>query len=222
MILIGLLLNIPNLLTLSALNLYNTSAMKLYRLSIFTIILISLIFGPFVDAKEQLVSSEYRIGPENVLQIDVYYGRDEELSRKVRVSSNGFITFPLLGEVEVRNLTIAELENKLTKLLEKDYLVNPQVSVFIQEYSTISVLGQVKKPGSYEIKGKLSVVEAISLAGGFTNIAAQNDVKIIRTKSDGSKETIKVKVWDIVNRSKEEDDIQLLPGDIVTVPESFF
>ena len=166
--------------------------------------------------------SGYQIGPENVLMIDVYYGRDKELSRKVRVSSKGYITFPLLGEVEVSGLTVAELEKELTRLLEKDYLVNPQVSVFIEEYSTVSILGQVEQPGSYEIKGKLTVVELISTAGGFTKIADTNNVRVMRTKPDGSKETIRVKAWDIINRGKEEDNLQLQPGDIVTVTESFF
>ncbi|MFC1548330.1 polysaccharide biosynthesis/export family protein [Candidatus Omnitrophota bacterium] len=204
--------------------------MKLYKLALHIILLLSFIlhpssFGSAYAAEatgEQAAFSGYHIGPENVLQIDVYYGRDKNLSRKVRVSSKGFITFPLLGEVGVKDITIAELEKKLTDLLEKDYLVNPQVSVFIEEYSTVSALGQLKKPGSYPIKGKMSVIELISEAGGFTKIASQNDVKIIRTKPDGSKETIKVKVWDIINRGKEEDDTQLHPGDIVTVPESFF
>ena len=112
---------------------------------------------------------------------------------------------------------------KITYLLEKDYIVNPQVSVFIEEYSTISVMGQINKPGSFEIKGRLSVVEAISMAGGFTKIASPNGVKVIRTNQDGSKETIQVKVNDIINnRGKESDDILLQAGDIVTVPESFF
>lgn len=191
-----------------------------------TILILTLLihFFAFQVALARSTSSqkEYTIGPENVLMIDVYYGRDKNLSRKVRVSSKGFITFPLLGEVEVGGLTVADLEGKLTDLLEKDYLVNPQVSVFIEEYSTVSILGQVKKPGSYEIKGKLSVVELISLAGGFTKIAATNDVKIIRTNPDGRKNTIKVKVNDIINKGREEEDVWLKPGDIVTVPESFF
>ncbi|MCK4852233.1 MAG: polysaccharide biosynthesis/export family protein [Candidatus Omnitrophica bacterium] len=168
------------------------------------------------------VSGEYQIGPENVLLIEVYYGRDENLSRKVRVSSKGLITFPLLGEVRVNGLTVSELENKVTDLLEKDYLVNPQVSVFIEEYSTVSILGQIKEPGSYPIKGRMSVIELISQAGGFTKIAAVNDVKIIRTNPDGSKVTIRVKAGDIINRGKQDDDVQMNPGDIVTVAESFF
>ena len=119
-------------------------------------------------------------------------------------------------------LTVADLENRLTEMLNKDYLVNPQVSVFIEEYSTVSILGQVKEPGSFEIKGNLSVVELISLAGGFTKIAATNDVRIMRTDSSGVKNTTKVKVNDIINKGREDEDVQLEPGDIVTVPESFF
>ncbi|MFA6637163.1 MAG: polysaccharide biosynthesis/export family protein [Candidatus Omnitrophota bacterium] len=174
----------------------------------------------FAEPSQEL--SGYRIGPENVLQIDVYYGRDRELSRKVRVSSRGRINFPLLGEVEAAGITVAELEQRLTELLDRDYLVNPQVSVFIEKYSTVSILGQVKEPGSFEIKGRLSLIELISLAGGFTKIASTNDVRIIRTTSDGTKSTIRVRANDIINRGREEDDIPLEPGDIVTVPESFF
>ncbi|MFH1553117.1 MAG: polysaccharide biosynthesis/export family protein [Candidatus Omnitrophota bacterium] len=174
------------------------------------------------EAAEEQALLGYQIGPENVLLIDVYYGRDENLSRKVRVSAKGFMTFPLLGEVEAGGLTIAELEKKLTELLEKDYLVNPQVSVFIEEYSTVSILGQVKEPGTYPIKGRLTVVEVISTAGGFTKIAATNNVRIMRTDPDGDRKTMVVKVNDIINKGKEEDDVRLKPGDIVTVPESFF
>jgi len=167
-------------------------------------------------------SSGYTIGPENVLQIDVYYGRNEELSRKARVSSKGDITFPLLGVVKVEGLSVGEVEKKIAALLDKDYIINPQVSVFIEEYSTVSILGQVKEPGNYEIRGRLSLVELISKAGGFTKIAAKNNVSVIRTADDGAKTKISVKVHDIINKGKEEDDIQLSPGDIVTVPESFF
>lgn len=198
--------------------------MKYATKLILTFILIFTITG-LVHAAETDATTDpsgYTIGPENVLQIDVYYGRDEELSRKARVSSKGNITFPLLGEVEVEGLTVGEVEKKIAFLLDRDYIINPQVSVFIEEYSTVSILGQVKEPGNYEIKGKLSVVELISKAGGFTKIAARNNVSVIRENKDGNKTKILVKVNDIINKGKEDDDIPLKPGDIVTVPESFF
>ena len=199
----------------------NKINLKFFITVVMFLFFIGCSFNNMVFCKE-MISNEYVIGEENVLLIDVYYGKDENLSRKVRVSSKGFISFPLLGEVEVIGLTIPELENKITYLLEKDYLVNPQVSVFIEEYSTVSILGQVKNPGTYPIKGKLSVVELISMAEGFTKVAKPNGVKIIRTKSDGSKITIPVKVNDIIAKGKESEDVKLESGDIVIVSESFF
>ena len=164
----------------------------------------------------------YRIGPENLLQIDVHYGKDSLISQKVRVSSRNLITFPLVGEVDVEGLTVSELENKLYTLLEKDYLVNPQVSVVIEEYSTVTVIGEVKKPGAYPIKGKLTVVEAISLAEGFTKIASPNRAKIVRTLDDGTKKEIPVRLSDIINGKKQKNNIYLQAGDVVVVPESLF
>ena len=164
----------------------------------------------------------YCVGPENLLQIDVHYGKDSQISQKVRVSSRGMINFPLIGEVEVNGLTVSELTKKLYTLLEKDFLVNPQVSVVIEEYSTVSVMGEVKKPGSYPIKGKLTVVEAISLAEGFTKIASPNRAKVIRTGADGAKIEIPVRISDIVNKGSQEGDISLQGGDVIIIPESLF
>lgn len=165
---------------------------------------------------------DYRVGPENLLQIDVHYGKDGIISQKVRVSSKNLITFPLIGEVDVKGLTVSELEKKLYTLLEKDYLVNPQVSVVIEEYSTISVIGQVIKPGSYPIKGRLTVVEAISLAGGFSKIASPNAVKVARVNPDGSRTEISVRVNDVMKGNKQKDNVYLQGGDVVVVPESLF
>jgi len=173
--------------------------------------------------KSDAATVEYQIGPENVLQIDVYYGKGEKISQKVRVSSRGIITFPLVGEVEAGGLTVSGLQDKLTGLLGKDYLVNPQVTVFIEEYSTVSIMGEVKKPGAYPIKGRLSVMELISLAEGFTSIAAPNKVKVIRNGPDGNREEIQVRVNDIINReSGDKDNVVLRAGDMVIVPESIF
>lgn len=188
---------------------------------------LTLLFPPHIlaDNKEKNSPSftapeEYRIGPENVLQIDVYYGKEQKMLQKLKVSSRGFIIFPLLGEVEVAGLTVSEVGEKLTQLLEKDYLVNPQVSVFVEEYSNVSILGEVEKPGSYPIQGSLTIVELISQAGGFTKIASPNKVKIIRTLPGSAKQEMRVRVKDIIN--KEAQDIPLKAGDVVIVPESLF
>jgi len=166
--------------------------------------------------------AEYLIGPENLLQITVHYGKDGLINQKVRVSSENTITFPLVGEVDVKGVTISELEKKLYNLLEKDYLVNPQVNVVIEEYSTVSIIGEVKKPGSYPIKGKLTVVEAISLAEGFSKIASPNATKVIRTNPDGSKQEIRIRLGDIMKGKRQQNNINLRGGDVVVVPESLF
>ena len=167
--------------------------------------------------------SEYQVSPENALQIDVYYGKNEHISQKVRVSSRGVINFPLVGEVDVAGLTVTALQDKLKQLLEKDYLVNPQVTAFIEEYSTVSIMGEVKKPGAYPIKGRLTIVELISLAEGFTKIAAPNKVKVVHTNPDGTKEEKIVRVYDLMNKdSTDQASIVLRSGDVVIVPESLF
>ncbi len=165
------------------------------------------------------IAQDYLLGPDDVLKISVY--REKELDRKVRVSPNGYISFPLLGKVKAKGLTVSELENSLTKGLKK-YLKNPQVTIFTAEYSTITVTGQVKKPSSYPLKGALTVIEAIGMAGGFTSTAAQNEVKVMRKNNDKQK-TIIVKVADIADINEKGDkskDILLQRGDIVFVPES--
>ena len=185
----------------------------------YIIILLLILFAQSLAFAEE---KDYRVGPENLLQIDVHYGKDGIISQKVRVSSKNLITFPLIGEVDVKGLTVSELEKKLYTLLEKDYLVNPQVSVVIEEYSTISVIGQVIKPGSYPIKGRLTVVEAISLAGGFSKIASPNAVKVARVNPDGSRTEISVRVNDVMKGNKQKDNVYLQGGDVVVVPESLF
>jgi polysaccharide export outer membrane protein len=101
------------------------------------------------------------------------------------------------------------------------YLKDPRVSVFIEEYATITVSGQVEEPGSFSLKGELTVIEAISMAGGFTKIAAKNAVKVMRLQ-DGKKKAILVRVADISKRGDKSQDMPLKRGDIVFVPESLF
>lgn len=176
--------------------------------------LLTIGYGPFTA-----YAQDYRLGPDDVLNITVY--REEELDRKVRISSDGYMSFPLLGKVGVEGFTVSELENHLTEELKR-YLKKPQVTVFIKEYSTITVAGQVKKPGSYPLKRELTVIEAISLAQGFTKIAARNKVKIMRLNEDGEEEAILVRVADISKRGDKLEDVHLRRGDIVFVPESLF
>jgi polysaccharide export outer membrane protein len=166
---------------------------------------------------------DYRLQSEDVLQITVY--EQSDLDTRVRISSTGEISFPLLGKIRVVGLTVGELEEKIELLLAKDYLVNPQVQIFIEQYHVkqVSVLGAVQKPGKYDMytERETTLLEAIAMAGGFTELANVNNTRIIRNE-DGQQQTILVKVSDITKKGLKEKDIFLKAGDIIFVPESFF
>ncbi|MBN1587257.1 MAG: polysaccharide export protein [Candidatus Omnitrophica bacterium] len=165
----------------------------------------------------------YRVQPEDVLQITVY--EHEDLQTKARVSTGGDIAFPLLDKVKVAGLTVGEIEDKLTRALEKDYLVQAQVQVFIEEYHVkqITVLGAVSNPGKYDMhtEKETTVLEAIAMAGGFTKVASLNGTRVIRTEG-GVEQALPVRVTDITKKGMKEKDIPIQPGDIIFVPESFF
>ena len=161
--------------------------------------------------------SDYRVGSEDVLKVSVY--DEPDLSLEVRVSSDGIITYPLLGRVKVGGLTIPEVEKALLDLLGKDYLVNPQVTVFVQEYGTIYVIGEVHTPGPYPLKPHMSLMSALAMAGGITDLAALDKVIVIRKEGD-SKQVIEVSVDEMTNGGLKGKDIVLRPYDVIQVKKS--
>jgi polysaccharide export outer membrane protein len=168
-------------------------------------------------------SEDYKIETGDVLTITVY--EQPDLTTKTRVGPNKEINFPLIGTVEAGGLTLDEVQKKITSLLAEDYLVNPQVNIFIEEYhpKKVFVMGFVNKPGEYELfkDRETTALEAITMAGGFKEGAAKNGTKLIRMK-DGEKISIPVRVMDITNKGDKTKDIPVKPGDILVVPESFF
>ena len=184
-------------------------------LSLFLLLTILLSFSVTILAQEK-EKSEYRISVNDVLEISVY--EEPDLKKTVRVAADGTISYPLLGNILVRGFTAKEVEDKITDMLMQDYLVNPSVSVFIKAYSKISVLGQVRNPGSYELKTGLTVLDAIALSGSFTDQANAGDVRLVRTKGD-EKVTINIDANEIIQTGSREKDIALEPGDVVIVGE---
>ncbi len=168
-------------------------------------------------------STEYKLQATDVLKITVH--EQPDLSTQTRVTADGNITFPLIGTLYVKGLTVQELENSIKELLEKDYLVNAQVLIFIEEYHPrqVSVLGEVKNPGKYDMpdEKETTLLEAIAMAGGFTKDANVNTTRIMRME-DGEKKTIIIPVKDITQKGQKEKDIVIRPGDVIFVPESFF
>ncbi len=187
------------------------------------VFLITLFLSPSLFSAEGAKKSkmpEYKITPHDMLKIDIYPQSD--LNSELEVDSNGYIFFSFLGHVELGGLTIGEAAAKMKGLLEKDYLIEPRVIVKIIESkeNVIILIGEIQKPGTYDYKlTGMTLMEAISGAGGFTDIAWINGTRIVRSVDDEEK-IIKVKVGNILKG--KEKDILLQPGDIIVVPESFF
>jgi len=160
------------------------------------------------------------LGPGDVFDVRVF--GEEDLSATYRVASNGSIDFPLIGTVVVLGMTPSNVKQLLeSKLIEGEFLKKPQVSILVKEYSSkkISVFGQVNKPGSFPFQDGMGVVEAISLAGGFTSMARTDETIVTRTV-DGQKQKYRIPVEDI--GKGRVPDFVLRPGDIIFVPERVF
>lgn len=174
----------------------------------------------------QLLSQDYVIRERDILKVTVYEHPD--LTLDLRVSGDGTITFPLIGTIKVSGMTEKEVQEKIRSMLADGYIVNPQVNVIVQEYKDyIYVTGEVKKPGAYQYEEGMTVLKAITLAGGFTEKASKRRIKVVRSRDnldgtrgekgnssdENSDHTIEIRV-------KLEDRIN--PNDIIIVPESFF
>lgn len=150
---------------------------------------------------------EYRLGIGDRLRVTVF-GHDD-LSGEFEVSSNGSITLPLIGEVGAANLTLTELEQKITGKLRPDYLKNPQVSAEVLNYRPFYIIGEVRNPGDYPYVGGMRVVNAIAMAGGFTYRADEDGILVTRAAGDGTQVEVSA-------------DAPIYPGDVIEVPERFF
>ena len=159
------------------------------------------------------------LGPNDLFEVRVY--QEPELSGMYQVGPQGDIMFPLCKQVAVTGLTANGVAGKLRDCLSKGYLRNPQVSVLVKEFNSrkVFVFGEVQKPGTFPFEDGMSVVQALTLAGGFTKQAAQNSTSVTR-HVNGQEVKMKVHVQDIA--LGKEANFKLEPGDIVYVPESMF
>lgn len=167
-------------------------------------------------------SQDYLLQAGDLVEIKVY--KEDDMERTLRVSTNGSVTFPLIGNVKIAGLTVSQAESKMERALQA-YLKTPSVSFLIKEYAnkTVYVLGQVKKPASIPIipEKTMTLLEAITSAGGFTDIAAMSKVKILRMEN-GVQKSIEVDVTQITKDGNKQYDVPLKPADVVFVPQSLF
>lgn len=167
-----------------------------------------------------LSPADYLIGPADLLEIRVF--ESEKLTSEVRVSSRGEITLPLLGNVNMNDITAREAEIKIENLLkEGGYINDPHVNVFVKEYRSkvVSVIGYVNSPGSYELLGKKTLVDALAFAKGLNNQAGRT-VYITRAEENGGREAYVVYLDDVFLSGNSEANLLLKPGDVIYVPEA--
>jgi polysaccharide export outer membrane protein len=169
-------------------------------------------------ANEVLESNEYQIGILDLLEIKVL--QDANLSRSARVDARGNISMPLIGVVHVAGLSAYEAEQLIAAKLEADYLQNPQVSVFIKEFTSqrVTVQGVVKKAGLYDFQGQATLLQAISMGGGLDAKADERAVKVIRQLPGNKSETFVYDLLDI--RKNNAPNPVLKGGDVVVVEEA--
>jgi polysaccharide biosynthesis/export protein len=161
------------------------------------------------------IGKEYRVGTNDLLDIEVLNLGDGK--RTVRVNAAGYITMPLIGQVTVAGMTQQQVESHIAALYGEKYLQNPQVSVFIKEFTTerITVDGAVAKPGIYPLVGQMTLLRVIALAGGFGQIANSQQVMLFRQGEKGERQVATFDVERI--RSGKDPDPMIRGDDLIVV-----
>lgn len=168
----------------------------------------SSVVKPSVDPIASLLST-YQLAAGDVISIRVF-GEDDLSREKVRLTDAGTIPYPVLGEVRARGLTIGEIERAITNGLSGRYLVNPRVSVTVEEYRPFYINGMVERPGGYPFQPGLTVLKASSLAGGFKERASFSKITIIRENNPKA------------GPQKADINTPINAGDTIFIEESFF
>lgn len=187
---------------------------KLFSISslqCFTVLLFAVFLTPLQanQSGSSLSYSTYTLNAGDLINIRVF--DEEDLSIEARLTDAGTISYPFLGEIQVRGRTVGQLEQDITKGLKGDYLINPRVNVTILEYRKFFVRGEVKKPGGFSFEPGLTLEKAIALAGGFSERANKKNVLVTRQSKTGQRQETLMAL-----------EGSVMPGDIINVKESFF
>lgn len=153
-------------------------------------------------------NGEYVLATGDVVKIKVY--QEQDLSISTKIDGNGWIEYPLIGEIKLAGLTLEEAGATIDKALRGDYLVAPRVKVSIETYRSYWIFGAVKKPGKYEYRPGMTARTAIAIAGDFSKLASRRKVYIIRAGDEKHKE------------QKHKLDVPIGPGDTIRIKESLF
>jgi len=175
------------------------------------------------DAKAfEATKVEYTVGVDDILDINVL--QPEKFITTVTVSPDGSITFPYIGNVQVKGMTLSSIQDEIQTRLGNGYMKYPVVSLSLRETRSkkFFVYGEVVKPGTYLLDDRTTILKAISMAGGFSKFGSSSRVKVLREKKDKpGYDTMKVNMSAVMQGSST-DDITITPGDIVVISEGVF
>ena len=173
--------------------------------------------GPQVAMAPPVDAGEYRVGPKDLVEIRVFEVPDLNVER--RVSSSGTLDLPVLGQFTVTGLTADELRDRLQALLTSKFTYRANVSVVVKEYANkpVSILGAVQKPGSLNISGRWTLLQAISAAGGLSERAGRK-VYVLRQDENGLSAQLEIDADDLFRRSSPIWNVPIFPSDVVNIP----
>lgn len=159
----------------------------------------------------------YVLGAEDVVNVNVW--KEPDVTRTVSIRPDGMISLPLIGEVKAGGFTPVELEEQLKQSLAK-YIASPEVTVIVEAAKShkFNVVGEVAKPGTYDLNSSMTVLDAIAAAGGLKDFAKSKQIYILRKNADGSDQKLPFNYKDVIKGRHSEQNIALAPHDTVVVP----
>ena len=166
-------------------------------------------------------AQDYIVGEGDVVKIAVF--NNDDLTTIARVSGEGIVKFPLIGQIQVGGLTISQITDKISLLLADGYVVNPQVSVFVQEYRSRKafIMGEVNKPGYHVLIGTTTLLELLSVAGGVTRDAADKLTIKRKSNASGNEEIIiTVDLKSLLEKGDTSQDVPIMDGDSIYIPKT--
>ena len=176
--------------------------------------------GQSLESGAPEAKSDYILQASDLLKVQVF--QEEDLTREVRVSQEYTIVLPMIGSVDLKGKTLRQAEEMIRERYDRDYLVNPQVNVMVLDYAkrTVNVLGSVNTPGAvlFPQEEALTLLDAISRAGGFNRLADRKHVKLSRTTPDGRTEAVEINTDDLI-KSGNTKSFTLQRDDVIFVPE---
>ena len=177
---------------------------------------------PGAQTNDSATAANYRLAANDLIYVKVF--QEDDLCSTLRVAGDGSIIFPLIGNVNIGGQTVEVATRTIRDLLDARFLVNPQVTLTVLGYANrhIIVLGQVQKPGDYNLReqGSVSLLQAIGMAGGFTRLANSANI-IVKRNTDGGQKTLHLNGRTMASDNRSASFV-VMPGDTITVTERFF